>query len=407
MSQTTELANRMPTVQSFLQSPAYKKRIEDALTEDGARTFVSDCITLSQNNKLLATADPKTVIAAAFKGALLKLPLEQSLGYAWVVPYAGKAQFQLGYKGMIQLAQRSRQLAKLNPVVVYPRMLKYYNPLTGDIELDFENADYDAEPIGYAIYMKLSSGFEKTEYWTRNRVERHAKRFSQAFSKGYDSPWKTDFDAMAIKTVMKHVLGHYAPMSVDLQQGITSDQAVLNMDGEATDYPDALDVQFTRDEDAAEEEAEQPAAQKAAAAAKKKHAAKKTAKKQTAQPSNPPANETPSDDGAKDEEASTETPDVKEKAEGSEPEKPEPSNAESLPPTLADICRDAYKSIEESGLSRDEFHVYLMGEDIFKPEMKSMMELPPETLKAIAGRIDDHIAAAKETTQTDDAQQSN
>jgi len=217
--------------------PSVKQRLNEVLGKK-ANQFVSSLISLTNNNKLLAKADPNTVVASAMVAATLDLPINQSLGFAYIVPYKDQAQFQLGYKGLIQLAMRSGQFKTLNDFIVPNGALKDYNPLTGHVDIDFDVEDNGKEPDGYGVYMALTNGFEKTVFWSLDKVQKHAKRFSQAYSKGYESPWKSDFDAMALKTVIKHTLGKYAPLSVDMQRGIEADQGVIDIDGNVTQYPD-------------------------------------------------------------------------------------------------------------------------------------------------------------------------
>jgi recombination protein RecT len=230
---TTQIA----TIGSICNSPAILKRFNEIM---GKRTpqFISSLISITNDSPQLKKADPNTVIAAAMIAATLDLPINKNLGFAWIVPYKGKAQFQIGYKGLIQLAQRSGQFKKLNDAVIPNGAMVSFDPITGDYEVDFSKGDESKDPDGYLVYMELVNGFVKTVYWTRARVEAHAKRFSQAYSSAYDTPWKSDFDAMALKTVLKYTLNKYAPLSVDMQKAVTADQSVIDIDGEVISYPD-------------------------------------------------------------------------------------------------------------------------------------------------------------------------
>ena len=226
---------KQQTVATVLSQPSVKARIEQVLGTKSAQ-FASSLISLAGSNKLLAKADPKSIVSSAMIAATLDLPINQSLGFAYIVPYGQQAQFQLGYKGLIQLAMRSGQFAKLNDFIVPKGALKEYNPMTGELSIDW-TIDGEGEPDGYGVYMQLTNGFEKTVFWPIAKVKAHAKRFSQAYAKGYQSPWKTDFDAMALKTVIKATLSKYAPLSIDMQKGIEADQGVIDMDGNIS-YPD-------------------------------------------------------------------------------------------------------------------------------------------------------------------------
>lgn len=232
------------TLQDTLQQPAIQSRINEVLGKK-APQFASSLIQISKSNKLLAKAEPASLISSAMMAASLDLPINQSLGFAWIVPYKNQAQFQIGYKGLIQLAMRSGQFKSLNDVAVPEGALKSFNPVTGDYELDLDVWDDDLPKVGYLVHFELLNGFKKTVYWTKTKVEAHAKRFSQAFRKGYNCPWKDDFDAMALKTVLKHALNKYAPLSIEMEKAIINDQSVSDLDGNI-DYVDNID-QVTED----------------------------------------------------------------------------------------------------------------------------------------------------------------
>ena len=177
-------------------------------------------------------------MTAAMKAAVLNLPIEPSLGYAYIVPYKNQAQFQIGYKGLIQLAQRSGQVTRLNAGEVYESQYKGFNPLTEDLELDMYAAPKENEKVvGYFAFMRLANGFEKTVFWTKERVQAHGKKYSQSFSSKY-SPWQSDFDAMARKTVLKHMLSTYAPLSTELQEAIVAD----NEDSKISETKETKDI---------------------------------------------------------------------------------------------------------------------------------------------------------------------
>lgn len=185
--------------------------------------FVTSLLSIVNNNSHLAKATNTSVLNAAMKAATLDLPIDPNLGFAYIVPYGSEAQFQLGYKGLIQLAQRSGQIVKLNAGEIYASQFKGYNPLTEDLEVDMTALPKANEEVaGYFAFMRLSNGFEKTLFWTKDRVLAHGKKYSRSFS-GKSSPWQTDFDAMARKTVLKQLLSTYAPLSIEMQQAIIED----------------------------------------------------------------------------------------------------------------------------------------------------------------------------------------
>lgn len=185
--------------------------------------FVTSLLSIVNNNSHLAKATNTSVLNAAMKAATLDLPIDPNLGFAYIVPYGSEAQFQLGYKGLIQLAQRSGQIVKLNAGEIYASQFKGYNPLTEDLEVDMTALPKANEEVaGYFAFMRLSNGFEKTLFWTKDRVLAHGKKYSRSFI-GKSSPWQTDFDAMARKTVLKQLLSTYAPLSIEMQQAIIED----------------------------------------------------------------------------------------------------------------------------------------------------------------------------------------
>ena len=223
------------TLQSLMGSGAVIKKLNDVLgSEKKASAFISSVISVANGNSMLRSANPMTVLGSAMVAATLDLPVVPTLGMAYIVPYKGQAQFQLGYKGLIELAERSGQFKNIIDEVVYDGQLVKKNKFTGEYEFDEDGKKSD-KVIGYMARMDLINGFSKTIFWTKEEVEAHAKKFSQAFRSGYTSPWKSDFDAMARKTVLKALFSKYAPKSIAIQQAIKFDQAVVkanNIDGE-------------------------------------------------------------------------------------------------------------------------------------------------------------------------------
>lgn len=225
------------TLPQLLKHPGIQAKLESTLKERAAQ-FASSLVSLVNDNKLLAKSNPHSVLAAGMQAALLNLPIQSSLGFAYVVPYKGQAQFQLGYRGLIQLAQRSGEFAALNDGVIGSGQLINYNELTGELKVDFDRKPEEGrDPDGYFCYFRLKNGFEKTVFWSHEKVQAHASRFSQSF-RNSGGVWKTDFEAMARKTVIKATLSKYAPLSVEMQRAILSDQSVLDEDGNPIDYPD-------------------------------------------------------------------------------------------------------------------------------------------------------------------------
>lgn len=266
------------TIKSLLSQENVKKRFEEMLGKR-APGFISSIINVTYGNSMLQQADPKTIVSAGVIAAALDLPVDPNLGFAYIVPYNvnkdGKkviqAQFQMGYKGYIQLAMRTGMYKTINACEVYEGEIKSINRFTGEIEFGEKQSD---KIIGYLAYLKLLNGFEKYLYMTVDEIQKHAK----TYSKSYNNPrgrWKTDFHAMAIKTVLKRLLSKYGILSIEMQTGLKADQAVINenfedRDSASYEYPDgvnldddAVDVEY---QDVPNQAAEEPQQQEAAQA---------------------------------------------------------------------------------------------------------------------------------------------
>ena len=241
------------SVKQFFEQDTIKKKFNELLGKRSS-SFITSVLQITASNELLKNADPITVYQAAAVSATLDLPLNNNLGFAYIVPFKNtklnktEAQFQLGYRGYIQLAMRSGQFKTISVSPIYEGQLIEENPLTG-FEFDFKKKTSD-KIIGYAAYFKLINGFEKTLYSSIEEVTAHAKKYSQTFKKGFGL-WKDDFNAMACKTVLKMLLSKYAPLSVEMQTAVTSDSAVIREDGQI-DYVDNSN-EFATYEDVAEE----------------------------------------------------------------------------------------------------------------------------------------------------------
>ncbi len=203
---------------------------------DRAPQFATSIVSIVNSNRSLANVDQMSVIQSAMVAATLDLPIDQNLGYVWLVPYKGKAQAQIGYKGYIQLAQRSGQYRAMNAVTVHEGELTSWNPLTEEIGYDPTKRASD-NVIGYIGYFKLLNGFEKTVYWSREQIEQHRARFSKA---GGNSPWASDFDAMALKTVLKSMLTKWGPMSTQLAEAVSKDE--VEPDGPTSIDADEVEI---------------------------------------------------------------------------------------------------------------------------------------------------------------------
>lgn len=212
-------------IKSLLNSPAIKKRFEE-LMDKRAPQYMTSIINLYNSDSLLQKAEPMSVISSCIVAATLDLPVDKNLGYAWIVPYSGKAQFQLGYKGYIQLALRTGRYKAINVIEVCEGELKKWNPLTEVLDIDFEKRKSDAV-IGYAGYFELINGFRKSVYWTRDQIESHRKKFSKS-----DFGWKKDYDAMAKKTVIRNMLSKWGILSIEMQDAYNKESESTEITGD-------------------------------------------------------------------------------------------------------------------------------------------------------------------------------
>lgn len=239
MAQEVQVYN-LKTFNQTITAPATQKYLTDLLHERMG-VFVSNLTALVANNVNLQCCEPYTLMFAALKATALNLPIEPSLGMAHVIPYKNKkrgiteAQFQIGYKGFQQLALRTGQYKRINTTEVRQGEIGKRNRLTGQIDFNFiedEVERLNTPIIGYVNYFCLLNGFESTFYMSKEEMEAHALRYSQtyrstdAYTKS-QSKWTTDFDSMAVKTVIKLNLSKNGVLSTELQEAILADQSVM------------------------------------------------------------------------------------------------------------------------------------------------------------------------------------
>lgn len=238
------------TVKGMLETPAFKKKFEEMLGKKAAG-FISSIIAVTNSSNYLMKADPATVIGAAAQAAMLDLPINQSLGFAYIVPYKGAAQFQLGYKGYIQLAQRTNKYSDIGSNTVYEGELEYENRLLNKFKFGERVSD---KVIGYLAYFKLTNGFEKMLFMTIDEAQAHAKKYSQNYKGGTDKWGLADFNVMAEKTVLKRLLSKYGPLSIEsiqMSQALANDGGVISMNNDGD-----FDVNFSGETIDAETETE-------------------------------------------------------------------------------------------------------------------------------------------------------
>jgi len=223
------------TLASLLRQPNYANRFKEVLG-DRAGQFVSSILSVGATMK---DVEPTSIISSAMIAASLDLPINKNLGFAWIVPYVDKgrktAQFQMGYKGFVQLALRSGQYSRMNVRPVNVEAFSGYDEV-GEPIINWGNLDETKPEVGYVFAWKLTNGFTKVCYWSKEKVEAHAQRYSQSYRKGYESPWKTHPREMAMKTVVKNELARWGVLSIQFQDALNADQAA-EVDGEVQ-FPD-------------------------------------------------------------------------------------------------------------------------------------------------------------------------
>ena len=259
------------------KTPAMVRRFEAVLGK-AAPSFLAGIVAATSTNATLS--DPKrtdqtSLFAAGLVGATLNLSFVPSLGQAALVPFRenkgeiGKVQFQVMVRGLIQLAQRSGQYRNINAGEVYADEFEGEDLLTGEVKFHrveggFRDQGKDDQIVGYFAYIETNTGFRKTEYWTKAVVENHARKFSKSYTKG---PWRDNFNAMAKKTVLKSLLNHYGPMSVDslIADAIAKDQMVFDAKGNGSfeDNPQNDPLAGAFDAEYQEENQEAPSAEPA------------------------------------------------------------------------------------------------------------------------------------------------
>lgn len=241
-----------PTFSQFMSSPVVVNKVNSVVGGKDGQRFITAIVSAVSNNPALSDCSQSSILSAAFLGESLKLSPSPQLGQYYMVPFNTKngkvAQFQLGYKGYIQLAIRSGQYKKLNVLAIKEGELIRYDPLNEEIEvrlIDDELVRENAKTIGYYAMFEYTNGFRKTMYWSKEKMEAHALKYSKGYQakKGYTF-WEKDFDGMAYKTMLRQLISKWGIMSIDMQMAMDGDMAVINEDG-TKDYVDndsGLDV---------------------------------------------------------------------------------------------------------------------------------------------------------------------
>jgi recombination protein RecT len=224
--------NKGVPIVSLLGGEAVKKRFKELLGSK-APGFISSILSAVNSNTELMNAEPNSIVSAAAIAASLDLPINSNLGFAHIVPYRKDghpvAQFQMGWRGFVQLALRTGQYKTINATKVFEGEIQSVNRFTGDVILSQTGKTSDLV-VGYLAYFRLINGFEKYYYMSKEEVGTHAKKYSKSYESKF-SKWQQDFDAMALKTVLKMLLSKYGILSIGMETAIQADQAMIKDDG--------------------------------------------------------------------------------------------------------------------------------------------------------------------------------
>ncbi len=267
-------ANQRLGITAYLTQDAVKNQINSVIGGKDGQRFISAIVSAVNTNSALQECTNQSILSGALLGESLKLSPSPQLGYYYLVPFNDKekgkvAQFQLGYKGYIQLAIRSGQYKKLNVLAIKKGELEYFDPLNEDIKISLMIDNWDereqAETIGYYAFFELTNGFRKAIYWSKKQMESHALKYSPGYKKDKEKGWNytfwsKDFDGMAYKTMLRQLISKWGIMSIDLQTAIDADMAVINEDG-TKDYVDieenVIDMEHTSTEEVSDNQQEQ------------------------------------------------------------------------------------------------------------------------------------------------------
>lgn len=218
-------------LKKMLSSESVQAQFKNALANNSG-LFIASLIDLYSNDDYLQKCEPLAVIKEALKAATLKLPINKSMGFAWIVPYWNNKtskldpNFQVGWRGFIQLAQRTGQYRFINCGVIYEGEKVDVNRITGMVKI--AGAKISDEPIGFFAFFELLNGFQKMAYWTKEDAEAHAIRYNPECKKAraLKGIWKDHFESRASTTVLKHLIKNYGIMSVDMISAVERDEDV-------------------------------------------------------------------------------------------------------------------------------------------------------------------------------------
>lgn len=242
------------TFSNYITSEGMRTKINQIVGGKDGQRFITSIISAVSSNPDLAECEQASIVSAAMVGESLKLSPSPQLGHFYMVPYKDKnrgpvAQFQLGYKGYIQLAVRSGYYARINVMAIKEGELVSYDPLSEEIKVNIIEDDAQRETsktVGYYVMFKYHNGFIKSLYWSKEKMEIHAKTYSQGYKKDLANGtkytfWSKDFDAMAFKTMLRQIISKWGIMSIELQTAIEKDMGVIDESGNV-DYVDNQEV---------------------------------------------------------------------------------------------------------------------------------------------------------------------
>ena len=233
------------TLKALVNADVTRKKFQEMLGNKAAG-FLTSLLNTTNGNAQLQQADPNSILKAGAIAATLDLPIDANLGFAYIVPYNNRgkneAQFQMGYKGFVQLAIRTGQYKRINVTELYEGQFESYDPITDELKYNLDNKLSD-EITHYVAYFQTINGFEKYNVMSKEEIENHAKKFSKTYSSKFSS-WQTNFNTMAKKTVLKLLLSKFGILSIEMQTAQKADQAVIkdfdknNIEVEYVDNPE-------------------------------------------------------------------------------------------------------------------------------------------------------------------------
>ena len=265
MSVQNSLAQRTKqktSLSAYMTNEAVKDQINKVVGGKDGQRFITAIISATQTNPALMECTNPSIVSGALLGESLKLSPSPQLGHYYLVPFndrtQGKvAQFQLGYKGYIQLAIRSGQYKKINVIAIKKGELEYFDPLNEEIKINLMVDNWDereaTETIGYYAMFELNNGFRKAIYWSKQQMENHALKYSAGYKakKGFTF-WEKNFDMMAYKTMLRQLISRWGIMSIEMQQAFDGDMAIINEDG-SKKYVEVEDSDFVVEAEIVEE----------------------------------------------------------------------------------------------------------------------------------------------------------